>query len=243
VTPTLFDLPLRLGDTVALAEILVDVLRADAKPVSDEQRGRIASRAASIPFQCLRPWFGSVDRDPVHPAAYYICVDGVEDRPLMVRVALSTTPSSGLFPQAILIGRTHLGVTQMGPRELVINAVPFGPDNYDRIQVFSEKVNRAFLPKPAGMRPVTRVWSGKPARMFPAAFDTFRKLLKSTGRNQAAFAMAEGQDAEEFYFAAVWAAIRAGWREGYALQGATRRRGFELQLANVVGEISDPPTT
>jgi hypothetical protein len=39
--------------------------------------------------------------------------------------------------------------------------------------------------------------------------------------------MAEGQDAEEFYFAAVWAAIRTGWREGYALQGATRRRGFE----------------
>jgi hypothetical protein len=238
VTPTLFDLPLRLGDTVALAEILLDVLRADAKPVSDEQRGRIASRAASIPFQWLRPWFRSVERDPVHPAACYICVDGVEDRPLMVRVAPSTTPSSGLFPHAILIGRTHLG-----PREVVINAVPFGPDNYDRIQVFSEKVNRAFLPKPAGTRPMTRVWSDKPARMFPAAFDTFRKLLKSTGQNQAAFAMAEGQDAEEFYFAAVWAAIRAGWREGYALQGATRRRGFELELANVVGEICDPPVT
>jgi hypothetical protein len=162
----------------------------------------------------------------------------VEDQPWMVRVAPSTAPSSGLFPKAILIGRTHLG-----PRELVINAVPFGPDNYDRIQVFSEKVNRAFLPKPAGMRPVTRVWSANPVRMFPAAFDTFRKLLKTTGQNQAAFAVAEGQDPEEFHFAAVWAAIRAGWREGYALQGATRRRGFELKLANVVGEISDPPVT
>ena len=211
VTPTLFDLPLRLGDTVALAEILLDVLRADAKPVSDEQRGRIGSRAGSIPFQCLRPWFGSIERDPVHPAAYYICVDGVEDQPLLLRMAPSTTPSSGLFPKAILIGRTHVG-----PRELVINAVPFGPADYDRIQVFAEKVNRAFLPKPAGTRPVTRVWSDQPAQTFPAAFDTFRKLLKSTGQNQAAFAMSEGQDAEKFYFAAVWAAIRAGWREGYA---------------------------
>jgi hypothetical protein len=222
VTPTLFDLPLRLGDTVALAEILLHVLRADAKPVSEEQRGRIASRAGSIQFQCLRPWFGSIERDPVHPSAYYICADGVEGQPLMVRVAPSTAPSSGLFPKAILIGRTHVG-----PREVVINAFPFGPKDYDRIVVFAEKVNRAFLPQPAGMRPVTRVWSDKPAQTFPAGFETFRKLLKSTGQNQAAFAMAEGQDAEEFYFAAVWAAIRAGWREGYALQGATRRRGFE----------------
>lgn len=222
MTPTLFDLPLRLGDTVALAEILLDVLHAEAKPVSEKQRGRIASRAGSVTFQCLRPWFGSIERDPVHPAAYYICVDGVRDQPLMVRVAPSTTPSSGLFPKAILIGRTHTGL-----REVVINAVHFGPKDYDRIQVFSEKVNRAFLPTPAGMRPVTRMWSDTPALTFPAGFDTFRKLLKSTGQNQAAFAMAEGQDAEEFYFAVVWAAIRAGWREGYALQGATRRRGFE----------------
>jgi hypothetical protein len=227
VTPALFDLPLRLGDVVAPAEILLDVLRAHAKPVSDEQRGRIASRAVSNEYRCLRPWFGSIERDPVHPAAYYICVDGVEDRPLMVRVAPSTTPSSGLFPKAILIGRTHIGSTHLGPREVVINAVPFGPGDYDRIQVFAEKVNRAFLPKPAGLRPVARVWSDKPAETFPAAFDTYRKLLKSTGQNQAAFAMADGQDAEAFYFAAVWAAIRAGWREGYALQGQSGRRGFE----------------
>jgi hypothetical protein len=236
VTPTPFDLPLRLGDTVALAEILLDVLRADAKPVSEEQRRRMASQAGSIGFQCLRPWFGSIERDPVHPAAHYICVDGVDDRPLMLRIAPSTTPSSGLFPKAILIGRTHLG-----PREVVINAVPFGPKDYDRIQIFAEKVNRAFLPKPAGMRPVTRVWSDRPAQTFPAAFDTFRKLLKSIGQNRAAFAMAAGQDAEEFYFAAVWAAIRSGWREGYALQGPSSRRGFELELANVVGEISGSP--
>jgi hypothetical protein len=236
VIPTLFDLPLRLGDTVALAEILLDVPRAVAKPVSEEQRGRIASRAGSIGFQCLRPWFGSIERDPVHPAAHYICVDGVDDRPLMLRIAPSTTPSSGLFPKAILIGRTHLG-----PREVVINAVPFGPKDYDRIQIFAEKVNREFLPKPAGMRPVTRVWSDRPAQTFPAAFDTFRKLLKSIGQNRAAFAMAAGQDAEEFYFAAVWAAIRSGWREGYALQGPSSRRGFELELANVVGEISGSP--
>ena len=206
----------------------------------------VAIRKALV--YCLRKGFipGLHQDDELRLQSLEICgglavkgavgVDGVDDRPLMLRVAPSTTPSSGLFPRAILIGRTHLG-----PREVVINAVPFGPKDYDRIQVFAEKVNRAFLPKPAGMRPVARVWSDRPAQTFPAAFDTFRKLLKSIGQNRAAFAMAAGQDAEEFYFAAVWAAIRSGWREGYALQGPSSRRGFELELANVVGEISGSP--
>jgi hypothetical protein len=226
VTPTLFDLPLRLGDTAALAEVLLDVLGALPKPVTDEQRARIASRAGSVRFQNLRVYFGSLERDPVHSAAYYVCVDGIDDQPMLLRVAPSTTPSSGLFPRAILIGRTHLG-----PREVVINAVPFGPDDRGKIQVFSEQLNKAFLPKPAGMKAVVAVQGD--SSTFAGAFETFRKTLKSTGQNQAAFALAEGQDAEEFYFAVVWSAIRIGWREGYALQGVRRP----------VGRTSDRPAT
>jgi len=226
VTPTLFDLPLRLGDTAALAEVLLDVLGALPKPVTDEQRARIASRAGSVRFQNLRVYFGSLERDPVHSAAYYVCVDGIDDQPMLLRVAPSTTPSSGLFPRAILIGRTHLG-----PREVVINAVPFGPDDRGKIQVFSEQLNKAFLPKPAGMKAVVAVQGD--SSTFAGAFETFRKTLKSIGQNQAAFALAEGQDAEEFYFAVVWSAIRIGWREGYALQSVRRP----------VGRTSDRPAT
>jgi len=238
LTPTLFDLPLRLGDAAALAEILLDVLGAQPKSVTEEQRSRAASRGASIPYQCMRPCFASLERDPIHPAAYYICVDGVENQPLLLRVAPATTPSSGLFPKAILIGRTHLG-----RHEVVINAVPFGPADHDRLHVFSHQINRGFLPKPAGMRPVTRVSSTTPAGKFPAAFETFRSLLKNTGQNQAAFTLLDGQDADDFYYAVVWSAIRAGWREGYALEGPVRRHGFEKGLANVVGQISDSRTT
>jgi hypothetical protein len=206
VTPTLFDLPLRLGDTVALAQILLDVLGAHPKPVDDRMRERVAARAGSIAFQCLRPYVPSIERDPIHPSAYYICVDGVDQQPFLLRVAPSSTPSSGLFPKAILIGRTHLG-----PREVVINAVPFGRGDRDRIKVFAEQVNKAFLPKP-GTKPLTYTTGDA-----STSFETFRKTLNSTGQNQAAFALAEGQNKEEFYFTVVWSAIRAGWREGYVI--------------------------
>ena len=236
MTPALFDLPLRLGDVAPLAGILVDVLGAQAKPVTDEQRLRVASRAAALDFRQLRPYWGSIERDPVHSSAYYIYVDGVDSQPLLLRVAPSTSPSSGLFPKAILIGRTHLG-----PREVVLNAVPFGPEDRDRIAAFSEQLNRAFLPRPAGMKAVVRVRSAAPGRTFPLAFDTFRRLLKSTGQNQAAFIVSDGQDAREFYYAVVWSAIRVGWREGYAVQGGAGNvlRDVCLTAEMTAGEVAD----
>ena len=58
--------------------------------------------------------------------------------------------------------------------------------------------------------------------------------------NQAGFGLLEGQDAAEFCYATIWAAIRAGWREGYAMQGPSstlvpgmKRRMFESELTEV----------
>jgi len=184
----------------------------------------------------MRPCFASIERDPVHPVACYLCVDGVDDQPLLLRVAPSASPSSGLFPKAILIGRTHLKKF-----EVVLNAVPFGPADCDRIAVFSEKVNPVFQPRRAGARPVILVRSADPAGTFAAAFDAFRRLLKSTGQNQAAFGISDGQDPEKFYFAVVWSAIRAGWREGYALQGPAKvRRTYEDELHAVARTVEIP---
>ena len=162
MTPSLFDLPLRLGDAAALAAILLDVTGAHGKQITDDQRNRAASRASALNFEHLRPLFPSLERDPVHPAACYVCVDGVDDQPLLLRAAPATTPSSGLFPKAILIGRTHIG-----SREVVLNAIPFGPGDRERIAAFSEEVNKAFQPRLAGSRPVSVVRSTTPARTFP----------------------------------------------------------------------------
>ena len=243
MTPSLFDLPLRVGDAAALAGVILEQLRKPGAPLNDDVRGRIAGRANGLKFQAMRPLMASLERDPVHPSAYYVCVDGVDDQPLLLRMAPASTPSSGLFPKAILIGRTYIG-----PSEAVLNAVPFGPGDNDRIRAFSEKVNPAFLPKPATTRPVIRVRAGGPGAAFPVAFEGFRKILRTTGQNMAAFSLTDGQDAEAFYFTAVWSAIRTGWREGYALEApgtpvidGVRGRPFETQLTFISRDVTLMP--
>lgn len=211
MTPSLFDLPVRLGDTVLLAQLIFEY--AEGKPLTDELRARIGGRAALLPYDCLIPHAESLERDAIHPSAYFLCVDGVDKQPLLLRIALSSAPSSGLFPKAILIGRTNVM-----SREIVINALPFGSGDSERIRTFSEQLNPAFLPKPFGARPVIRVRSYAPEETFPAAFAAFGMLLKSRGQNLACFAMSPGQDAGAFYDAVVWSAIRAGWRESYVIE-------------------------
>ncbi len=235
-----------MSDAAPLAEVLLDVLGSQPRPVTDDQRGRAASRSAGLTLGVLRPYFASLERDPVHPAACYLCVDGVDDQPLLLRAAPATSPSSGLFPKAILIGRAHLKKF-----EVVLNAIPFGPRDFDRIAVFSEQVNRNFQPRRSGSRPVVLVKSPAPAEVFPKAFEAFRRVLKATGLNQAAFGIGEGQDPEEFYFATVWAAIRSGWREGYAMQGApgvvlpgVKRKPFEeleFEVQYTIGALYPEP--
>ena len=211
MTPALFDLPLRLADAVRLAELIFQ--HAENKALNDEVRSRIGGRALVLDYQGMRPWPDSLERDPIHPSAYYMCVDGIAGQPLLLRIALASAPSSGLFPKAILIGRTKLL-----SREIVINVVPFGPADSERIRTFSERLNPAFLPKMFGARPVIRVRSAVPAQTFPAAFGGFRELLKSKGQNLACFALSPGQDQAAFYDAVVWSAIRSGWREGFAME-------------------------
>ncbi len=193
-----------MSDAAALSEVLLDVLKANPKPVSDDERSRIASRCAPLKFEHLQPLYASIERDPIHPAACYICADGVDSQPVLLRVAPATSPSSGLFPKSILIGRTHLRQF-----EVVVNAIPFGPDDSDRVEVFAQQVNKAFRPRAAGSKPVTVVRTSAPIAALPLVFEAARRRLKAGGRVTLGFAEAPEHVIE-------WAAIRAGWREGYA---------------------------
>jgi hypothetical protein len=200
VTPVPLDLPLRPSEAAELADLVFD--QAERKPLTDELRSRLAARAAILKLETLVPYFGSLERDPVHPSAYYLAVDGIEGAPHLLYMALSTAPTSSIFHKPLLIGRMRRA---NGP-ELVINATPFSPSDHHNLDLFASKINNAFLPRPQGARAEIVVESDA-----AAAFDVFRTVHKRTGKNVAALACDD--------HAALWAAIRAGWRQGYATIG------------------------
>jgi hypothetical protein len=200
VTPTLFDLPIRAPEAAQLGVLILE--HAGDRPITQDVRNRIISRAVVLKLDGIRPYFGSLERDPIHPSAVYLAVDGIEGQPLLLRIAPNQTPASGLFPKSILIGR----VPGPGGMELVLNAVPFSHRDTVAIRTYAREVNKAFQPKPVGSRSAVVVKSNRPEAVYPESFAAFRTILTERNLNMAGF---EDPDV------ALWAAIRCGWREGF----------------------------
>ncbi len=194
MTPVPLDLPLRPAEAADLANLIFD--HAEGKPLSPDVRNRLAARAALLKPQTFSPFLGSLERDPVHPSVYYLAVDG--ETPLLLHIAPAAAPTSSIYYKPLLIGRMR---RPNGP-EIVINAIPFAPADRQNIETFAARINSAFYPLPQGARTTITVESD-----FPAAFDIFRSIQKRTGKN---FAALSGD-----HHAAMWAAIRAGWRSPY----------------------------
>lgn len=197
MTPIPLHLPLRPNEAAELAALLFE--HAERKPLTDELRNRLAARVSVLRFESIVPYFGSLARDPVHPSSYYLAVDGLET-PQLLHIALASAPTSSIFHNALLIGRTR----RINGPEFVINAIPFRPTDRESIDRFTAQVDTAFLPRPQGSRASICVHSD-----HARAFEFFRTLHKRRGRNLAAVA---GD-----YHACVWAAIRAGWRQEYSV--------------------------
>ena len=192
-------LPLRANEAAALADLVYQQL--EGQPLTTDLRNRFAGRVTQLAIETFTPFSGSLARDPIHPSTYYIAID-TPSAPMLLRIALASSPASGLFPGAMLIGRMRPG----GGREIVINAVSFSSSDREHIRTFAQQVDRAFLPRPQG--PQSAIVSEGPD--FGAAFRAFRAILKSTGVNLAAIS--------ENFDTALWSAIRAGWREGWNAQ-------------------------
>jgi hypothetical protein len=138
-------------------------------------------------------------------------IAGERTTPLLLRLASASAPASAVFPNATLIARTHSGQR----REYVIDAIPFAPVNRAEVRRFAEEVDRAFLPRPQGAQPSIAMVTSAPETELPAAFRAYRQVLKTSGQNVAAVLCGEG-GGEYFFVVALWAAIRAGWREGFS---------------------------
>lgn len=205
---------MRSSEAAAIADVLfqsVEVLTGSGRKLTDEARHRFAARLRNVDTPSVRVYPLSLEQDPIHPSSYYLAVDGLSHgavTPLLLRVGLASSPASGLFPKSVLIGRMR----PAGGREVVVNAIPFGPTDEQPLETFNEQVTKSFQPRPQGLQPALIVTTSTPAAMFEA----FRQIYRDTGQNRAAFAvdLAQGRPG---YFATVCAAIRAGWRDGYSL--------------------------
>jgi hypothetical protein len=198
MNPIPLHLPVRPDQAAEVASLIFE--HAERKPLTEELRNRLGARAGALNLAALAVHFGSLARDPIHPSVYYLAVDGNAGQPLLLHIALASAPSSGLFPEALLICRTR----RMNGPEFVVNAIPFAPGDRAHIDRFVTQVDGAFLPRPQGSRASITIRT-EPVR----AFDFFRTTYKRRGRNLAAIA----GDFHE----CVWAAIRAGWRQEYSV--------------------------
>lgn len=214
MSPAPFELPIKASEAATLADITFQLL--ENRRLQEDLRNRLAARAAGLGLSSIRPHWGSLQQDPVHAASYYLAVDGLAapaPQPLLLRLALASAPASGLFPNATLIGRMRPG----GGREVVVNAVNFGPGDIGVISTFATKVDRTFLPRPQGIAPAITVTSGEPEKELPAAFEGFRAAQRNGGINMASIAAAPGLG-KQTLASALWSAIRTGWRDGYNLE-------------------------
>jgi hypothetical protein len=202
VTPVPLELPLRPRDAAELANLIFD--HAEGKPLTEETRTRLAGRASVLKLDTIKPYFGSLERDPVHPSAYYLAVDGTATDGTvagqLLYLALANAPTSSIYYKPLLIGRMR----RLNGPECVINTTPFGAADRDNVEMFAARINTAFYPQPQGARTTITVEED-----YAAAFALFRGIQRRTGKNFAAFT----GDCH----AAMWSAIRAGWRQGYTV--------------------------
>jgi hypothetical protein len=238
--PVPIDLPVRPSEAAALAELIF--AQVEGRALTDDLRNRLAGQCATLGLKSLKPYFGSLEPDPVRTSALYLAVDGLQSgfpEPLLLHLTPSSAPTSSLFKLPLLIGRMRPG----GGREIVVNAIAFGPTGRENLVNYAEHLGRTFLPRPQGALPAIATGNRHPEISLPAAFQAFRTILKTSGRNMASTVQLSGtremttdeaiaaRDGENptaightrvsirhLYHCGLWAAIRAGWRDGYTAE-------------------------
>jgi hypothetical protein len=104
-----FQLPIDAGEAVALADLILEV---------GGHAGRLKSRLPVLKLQRIVPDPVTLTADATHPETWYIAVQAKE--PLILHITASSAPAVVLFPQSMMISRTH---------NLVISAVSDTPEH------------------------------------------------------------------------------------------------------------------
>ncbi len=227
------------NEVVAIADRVFQ--QVEERTLDEDLRGRLAADLAALRLSTLRPYVVSLERDPVHTSNYYLAVDAVAGgtpTPLLMHFAPLSATVSRLFPNPIQTGRIRAG-----GREVLVNLVPFASGDYENIRAFAEQINPAFLPRPQRAQPAIAAGNRHPEISLPAVFEAYRAILGKVNINMASTVQLSAtremttdealaaRDSENptaaghtrvsirhLYHAGLWAAIRAGWREGYTAE-------------------------
>ena len=133
--------------------------------------------------------------------------------------------------------------SQTAGGEVELTVYPFASTDRENIRVFAENVAPGFLPRPQRALPAIAAGNRHPEISLPAVFGAFREILGKLKVNMAstvqlsatremttddAIAARDGENPtaightrvsiRHLYHAGLWAAIRAGWREGYTAE-------------------------
>lgn len=211
----------------------------ESRALDADLRGRLAAELQALRLSGLRPHVGSLAQDPAHASNYYLAVDALANgtaTPLLLHLAPVSTPVSSLFPKPLLTQRIHAG----SGGEMLVKVFPFASSDHENIRAFAEQVDTAFLPRPQRALPAIAAGNRHPEISLPAVFAAYRAILRKRNVNMAstaqlsatremttdeALARRDGENPtaaghtrvsiRHLYHAGLWAAVRAGWREGY----------------------------
>ena len=93
------ELPLRASEAACLADLILQI--GEGRPLADDTRNRILSRLPSLGLETIRPFMGSLVKDPTHGSTYYLAVDATSaagvTKPFLLHMALSSAPASANF--------------------------------------------------------------------------------------------------------------------------------------------------
>jgi len=228
-----------VDEVAAIAERILE--HAEGKLLDGHARQRIASGLGTLRLSTLAPYVGSLEEDPACPSNYYVAADGRakgSHAPVLLHLAPGSARINRLFPKRIVAERV-----QTGGKEIVIEVLPFASSDHENIRVFAEQINPVFLPRPQGTRPAIAAGNRHPEISLPAVFEAYRVILENMRVNLAstvqlsatremttdeALAVRSGEEPtaaghtrvsiRHLYYAGLWTAIRAGWREGYTAE-------------------------
>jgi hypothetical protein len=224
-------------EVTALADLVLQ--RVQGGPLNAHLRAQMEGEAEAAGFSSVRPHMRSLARDPENPSIWYLAADIPSDgkrQPVLLQISTATDQVSTFFAHAIMSERALAA----SGREISLRVFPFASCDYENIRTFSERVDRQFIPRPQRSLPAIAAGNRHPEISLPAVFEAYRKILQKSGVNWAstaqlsatremttdeALANRNGEDPtaaghtrvsiRHLYHAGIWAAIRAGWREGY----------------------------